>query len=284
MIDVEGLRFTYPGAPDETLRGLDFNVREGEVFGFLGPSGVGKSTTQRILTGVLGGWSGSVRVRGRRLQELGAGWRERIGVSFEYPNVYGRLTAAENLRFFASLYGGPTATPEELLEMVGLEDVADARVSTFSRGMKMRLNLCRAFLSRPELVFLDEPTSGQDPANARRVKDLVRRVGGEGKTVVLATHDMTAAAELCDRVAFLVDGRIPVIDSPRDLTLRAGRAVVRVEYREDASLARREFALEGLGDDPAFLDLLHSGRVEAIHTLEATLEDVFLEVTGRRLT
>jgi fluoroquinolone transport system ATP-binding protein len=282
-IEVEGLRFTYPGRAGETLRGIDFSVRAGEVFGFLGPSGAGKSTTQKILTGVLGGYRGRVRVLGAEIREHGPGLYERVGVGFELPNVYSRLTGLENLRFFASLYDGETVPPEELLASVGLEEAGGERVAEYSKGMKMRLNFCRALLNRPELLLLDEPTSGLDPGHAREMKRIIRERARGGVTVFLTTHDMGVAAEICDRVAFMVDGRIPLIDTPRALMVRQGSRTVRVEYREGGGLARREFPLDGIGDDAAFLSLLRERPIETIHTLDATLEEVFIAVTGQRL-
>jgi fluoroquinolone transport system ATP-binding protein len=287
MIAVLGLRFCYPGASEPALRGLDFEIRPGEIFGFLGPSGAGKSTTQAVLTGNLTGFSGSVRIMGSELSAHGRELYERIGVSFEFPNVYSRLTARENLAFFGSLYRSPATEPAELLDMVGLADRADTRVSELSKGMKMRLNLCRAFLNDPEVLFLDEPTSGQDPANARRIKDLLRQQRTRGRTVFLTTHDMTVASELCDRVAFIVDGRLSATGSPRALMIEHGSRVVRVETRPrgdpGAPLRSRDFELDGLGDRDGLAELLRESRVVTIHSQEATLEDVFLAVTGRRL-
>jgi fluoroquinolone transport system ATP-binding protein len=284
LIDVRSLRYTYPGAPTEALRGLDFGVREGEIFGFLGPSGSGKSTTQKVLTGLLSSHEGEVRVFDRPLAEHGRGYYDRIGVAFEVPNVYGNLTGRENLEFFASLHRTPTADPDELLGLVGLADAAGQRAASYSKGMLMRLNFCRALLTDPELLFLDEPTTGQDPENARRIKAIVRARRAAGATVFMTTHDMTVAAELCDRVAFLVDGRITLVDAPRDLMIRHGERRVRVEYRSAGRLERCEFDLDALGRDERFLALLRDGTIETIHTLDATLEDVFLEVTGRGLT
>ena len=284
MIDVESLHFTYPGASKEALHGLEFSVEKGEVFGFLGPSGAGKSTTQKILIGLSKGYSGSIRVFGADLEKQGRSYFERIGVGFEFPNVYTRLTARENLSFFAAMYSKTTADPMALLEEVGLADDADRRVAEFSKGMKMRLNLCRALINLPELLFLDEPTGGQDPTNSRRIRELVKARQQAGTTVFLTTHDMHVAAELCDRVAFIVDGQISLIDSPRALMLDHGQDTVRVEYDSSQNRQARDFALDGLGTNDDFIDLLRNQRIETIHTLEATLEDVFIDVTGRSLS
>jgi fluoroquinolone transport system ATP-binding protein len=150
--------------------------------------------------------------------------------------------------------------------------------------MQVRLNFCRAFLNRPRLVFLDEPTSGLDPVNARSMRDLILRRREEGATVMLTTHDMHAADTLCDRVAFIVDGRLELTDSPRNLRLRYGRRLVRIEARDGDELVTEELPLRGLGEQDRFKQLLAEERIETIHSQEATLEDVFIEATGRRLT
>lgn len=282
-ISVRDLAYTYPRGRRAAVDGISFDVRRGEILGFLGPSGAGKSTTQKVLTGLLQGWSGQAEVLGRDLRHWEAAGYEHIGVSFELPAHFQKLTALENLRFFASLYERPTADPTALLSAVGLADDAHTRVSAFSKGMQMRLNLVRALLHQPDLLFLDEPTSGLDPVNARAVKDLVDEQRSRGRTVFLTTHDMAAAEELCDRVAFIVDGRLARLDTPRDLKLEHGQRRVRVEYRVDNHLEREEFALAGLADDAAFHRLLREADIQTMHTTEASLDDVFIAVTGRSL-
>jgi fluoroquinolone transport system ATP-binding protein len=258
-------------------------VHRHEIFGFLGPSGAGKTTAQSVLIGLLGGYQGSVNVLGRDLGAWDRSYYRRIGVAFEAPNHYLKLTARENLQLFSGLYGGETEDADALLERVGLRQDADKRVGEFSKGMRGRLTLARALLHRPELLFLDEPTAGLDPVTARRIRQVIRDARNGGATVFLMTHDMVTADELCDRVAFLVGGQIAALDSPRSLRLAYGRKVVRIEAASDGRRLEREFPLVGLADDPAFLNLLRSGAVETIHTLETTLEDVFVQVTGRTL-
>ena len=284
MIDVSGLEYTYAGAERPALRGLDFAVDESEVFGFLGPSGSGKSTTQKVLIGLLDDYRGEVKLFGREVTDWGSDLYERIGVAAETPNLYRKLTGRENLELFASLYGGAEHDPIELLERVGLADAVDRRVGTYSKGMQMRLNFVRAIVHDPELVFLDEPTAGIDPGYARSMKSIVEDLQSAGTTVFLATHDMTVADQLCDRVAFIVDGRLPIVDAPRTLKIEYGEPTVRVEFRTDGVLDEREFPLTKLEESGEFRDLLRSGRVETIHTEEATLEDVFIEVTGEALS
>lgn len=284
IVTVENLSYTYAGAAEAALRGLDFDVEAGEVFGFLGPSGAGKSTTQKVLIGLLDDYTGEATLFGREVSAWGPDLYERIGVAAETPNLYRKLTGRENLELFASLYGGADRNPLTLLERVGIADAADRRVGTYSKGMEMRLNFVRALIHDPELVFLDEPTAGIDPGNARAVRGVIEELSTEGKTVFLTTHDMAVADQLCDRVAFMIDGRLPVISTPRELKLAHGQNTVRMEFRTDGVLQSRQFSLTDLANNEEFHTLLQQNQVETLHTEEATLEDVFIEVTGESLT
>ena len=283
MIEVNGLVFAYPSAKEPAVKDLEFSVEDGEIFGFLGPNGAGKSTTQKVLTGLLRNYSGKVRVLDREVRDWGSELYEQVGVGFELPVHYGRLTARENLRYFASLYQGETEDPDELLEQVDLLDQADVRVDRFSKGMRVRLSFVRSLLGRPRLLFLDEPTTGLDPVGARRVKDLILQHRSRGATVFLTTHNMATADELCDRVAFLADGHIALIDAPRELKVRYGEQRVRVEYRVRGKLEAHEFPLEGLPENAEFLAALREPSLETIHTQETSLERIFIRVTGREL-
>ncbi len=282
---VDDLTFTYPKSAQPAVRGMSFAVDEGEVFGFLGPSGAGKSTTQKILIGLLAGHGGNVAVWGKPPAEWKSAYYQRIGVSFELPNHYQKLTGLENLEFFASLYPGEKEDPMRLLERVGLAEHANLRVAKYSKGMQMRLVFIRALLHKPQLLFLDEPTSGMDPANARIVKDIIRELRADGRTIFLTTHDMATADQLCDRVAFVVDGKIAALDSPAEHKVRRSHRTVRVTYRTPAfdDLQYKDFAMDTLADDDAFATLVRARSVEAMHSQEASLEDVFIDITGRTL-
>jgi len=282
-IVVEDLHVRYHGGDRDAVDGISFEVRPGEILGLLGPNGAGKSTTQKVLTKLLRGHRGQAAVLGRDVREWDAGYYERIGVGFELPAHFSKLTARENLEAFASLYEGRVEDPQALLERVGLAGAADQRVGGFSKGMQMRLNLARALLNRPEVLFLDEPTSGLDPVGARQVRELIHAQAEAGRTVFLTTHDMGTVDALCDRVAFVLDGRIAALDTTRNLKLAHGTRVVTVEYHTSGHLRRQEFPVQGLGEDTAFLALLREGAVETIHTREASLDDVFIKVTGGRL-
>lgn len=285
MITVSDLTYTYPGAETETLHGLNFEVGNQEIFGFLGPSGAGKSTTQKILIGLLKGYQGTVQVMDQEISEWGDAFYETVGVSFEMPNHYLKLSARENLAYFRSLYRGETHDPMEILEWVDLHEDADKKVEEFSKGMKIRLNVARSILHQPKLLFLDEPTNGLDPVNARRIKDLVLELRSRGTTVFITTHDMMVADELCDRVAFITAGNIDVIDSPTALKKRYGKRELQVESRTgDAKPVVQHFPLDGLAQNEAFMQLLQSGaHLETVHSQETTLEKIFIEVTGQHL-
>lgn len=207
--------YTYPATEHPVLHGIHFQIKKGEIFGLLGPSGAGKSTAQQILIGKLKKNNGSARVLGQEIRSANAAFYERIGVAYEFPHFYNRFTALENLQHFRSLYRNQLTNPVALLKQVGLEDAAHKKVETFSKGMKMRLNYCRSVLNNPELLFLDEPTSGLDPVHADNLKQLIEARREAGATIVITTHNMQAAEQLCDRVAFMMNGQILFIDSPR---------------------------------------------------------------------
>lgn len=284
MIRVENLRFTYPNNTSPTLKGLNFEVKEGDVFGFLGPSGAGKSTTQNILTRLLRGWEGNIEVMGKSLGTWRQDYYNHVGVSFELPNHYTKLSARENLAYFRALYDKDTLSPETVMQWLGLEAHLDKPVSGFSKGMKNRLNLARSLLHQPKLWFLDEPTSGLDPVSAQRVRDLVAARKEQGVTTILTTHDMVTAQDLCDRVAFILDGEIAEIGPPAQLRQRFGERVIKVSYGDPKTPQYEDFALEGLGENPDFLRCLREHEVHTMHSQECSLADVFVKVTGRTLS
>lgn len=280
-IRVHDLAFTYPGRGRPAIEQMGFEVARGEVFGFLGPSGAGKTTTQRVLIGLLEGWTGEVEVLGRDRRSWGTDLYDRIGVAFELPVGYPRLTGREDLTHFANLHASDCRDVDELLESVGLSEVAHAPVGSYSKGMRVRLNLARALLHAPDILFADEPTAGLDPVNVGMVREQLLEQKRQGRTVLLTTHDMDTATAVCDRVAFIVEGHIVACDSPRAFRLAYARPELRVDYRTEAGVASARFPLGTT--PPELLDLLSSDRVETVHTSEATLGEVFAEVTGRRL-
>jgi fluoroquinolone transport system ATP-binding protein len=282
MIEVKNLYFTYKGSHEPAVKNLNFKVNSGEIFGFLGPSGAGKSTSQKILIGLLTGYEGEIRVFGKDLKNKNSSYYDHIGICFELPNHYLKLTAVENLKFFSSFYNVPVADPYELLKKVGLENDADKKVENFSKGMKMRLNFIRSLIHNPQLLFLDEPTSGLDPVNAKNIKDIILDLKKQGKTIFLTTHNMHDADELCDRVAFINEGEVKIIDSPYRLKLENGKRTVRLEYF-NGTANEKNFDMDTLGSNPEFLSIVQNYKLISIHSEEASLNDVFIKVTGTSL-
>ncbi|MGD9813221.1 MAG: ATP-binding cassette domain-containing protein [Bacilli bacterium] len=282
MFKIVNLRFSYPKAEKAAVNNISFEINKGEIFGFLGPSGAGKSTTQKILIKLLDNYQGQIFYDGKDLKTLGQSFYEDIGVSFEMPIHFSKLTAVENLSFFAKLYQNK-ADINDLLKKVGLYEDRNKKVGEFSKGMKVRLNFCRALLNNPKMLFLDEPTNGLDPANAMILKNMIKDFKKNGGTVFITSHIMSDIDQLCDRVAFIVDGQLKLIDTPRNLKLQHGKNIVKIEYLEDGVLASREFPLVDLGNNPDFNQVIKANQIQTIHSGETTLEDIFIRVTGVNL-
>lgn len=221
-------------------------------------------------------------VNGTECKHRGADFYESIGVDFEFSTLYEKLSAKENLQFFSSLYRRQTRSIPELLARVGLEHDADKRVSAYSKGMKSRLNFVKALLHDPELLFLDEPTSGLDPANSRLMKEMILEEKRRGKTILLTTHNMLDAAELCGRVAFIVGGKIFALDSPHNLIMSKGAAKVTYTWLDHGEQTA-SCPMDRLSEDKQLRALVAENRLRSIHSSEPTLNDIFMEITGRTL-
>jgi ABC-2 type transport system ATP-binding protein len=206
----------------KALVDLDLDISAGEIFGFLGPNGAGKTTTIRMLTGQLRPTSGAASVMGCDVVEAREALKPQIGVVFDSQNLYPRLSAGDNLKFYARLYRVKKARIGEVLAQVGLRERARDRVETYSNGMTQRLLIARALLHKPAVLFLDEPTRGLDPNVAREIRKLVADLAGEGMTVFLTTHYMEEADQLCHRVAIIDQGRIIALDTPSNLKKSEG--------------------------------------------------------------
>jgi fluoroquinolone transport system ATP-binding protein len=279
LFTVKNLTYRYPRNKEDTIKGLDFQVQDGEIFGLLGPSGVGKSTTQKIMVKLLADYRGEITYKGKPLQSYGKEFYQKIGVGFEMPVHFSKLTASENLAFFKKLYKSQADT-DALLKRLGLYEHRDKKVNEYSKGMKIRLNFVRALLNKPNVLFLDEPTIGLDPKNARIIKDMIREFKEEGGTVLLTTHLMNDVDELCDRVAFMAGGKIAETDTPKNLKLKYGKRLVEVEYQNGEAVRQDSFDLDNLGKNEAFLDILGKKRIITIHSKETSLDDIFIKVTG----
>lgn len=280
MIQVSNLSFSYTKSP--FISGMSFSVSKGEIFGFLGPSGAGKSTLQKILIGMRGPYQGSAMVNGIECKNCTKHFYENIGVDFEFSTMYEKLTAKENLNFFSSLYKKKPRPIEELLEMVGLEHDADKRVADYSKGMKSRLNFIKALLHDPLILCLDEPTSGLAPANSRMMKNMILAEKAKGQTILLTTHNMQDATELCDRVAFIVKGKICALDSPHNLIMSKGAANVTYTWLKNGEHSA-SCPLGHISSDERLKGLIAENRLQSIHSSEPTLNDIFMDITGRTL-
>ncbi len=263
------------------LDGITFSVAPGEIFGLLGHNGAGKTTTIRILVGRARPTSGSATVAGFDAVRQRNRFKPLINAVFEVPNLYERLTGAENLTLFADLYEVPRTRVGELLDRVGLSSEDGRRkVKTYSTGMKQRLLIARALVNRPRILFCDEPTRGLDPVAARELRTILTELAGEGTTIFLTTHDMDDADHLCERVAFISEGRIVALDHPRELKLRYGErtAAVLLDDRREETIR-----LDDAADAARLETWMREGRVLTMHSREGTLEDVFVELAGRPL-
>lgn len=280
MIRVKDLSFSYTRHP--FLENINFTVEKGEIFGFLGPSGAGKSTLQKILTGLITNYKGNAMVNGVECKNHDSNYYENIGVDFEFPSLYDKLTARQNLAFFGSLYSKNLRDIDELLKAVGLFQDGDKKVSDYSKGMKSRLNFIKALLHNPDILFLDEPTSGLDPSNSRVMKDIILEEKRKGKTIILTTHNMVDATELCDRVAFIVDGKLKALDTPHNLIMSKGAAKIKYTYMDEREEIR-ECYLNQTSEDIKLMELIKNNKLLSIHSLEPTLSDIFVEITGKGL-
>jgi len=281
MISVSHVFHDYEGKGNYAVEDVTFTLEQGYIFGFLGPSGAGKSTVQNIMTGLLPLQRGEVLYDGKSVKTLNHRFFNHIGVSFEHPNVHGKLTGYENLKYFAALFSVPTLEPMALLERVGLREAAHKKAEEYSKGMRQRLTFARALINRPDILFLDEPTGGLDPSTAAMIRELIREQKHRGAAVFLTTHNMELADTLCDTVAFIADGKIAAMDSPDALKLAYGKREVRVIYSKDGEPAQTSFDLD---DKQALVSFLAKENVIKLHSQEATLEEIFLKVTGKELS
>jgi ABC-2 type transport system ATP-binding protein len=274
-IVVTDLRKSYGSY--EAVRGIDFEIAAGEVFGLLGPNGAGKTTTVEILEGYRRRDAGSVSVLGEDPERAGIDWRQRIGVVLQSSAMYQNLTVAEHLRLFAGYYER-SRDPGEVIELVGLSEKRDARVRTLSGGQKRRLDLALGLVGDPEVLFLDEPTTGFDPAARRAAWEVIRSLRTLGKTILLTTHYLDEAEQLSDRVAVLREGTIVALGRPSELT--GASPPTEIRYRRDGeeivisthepTRVLHELTAQALAD----------GReLEGLSVRRPTLEEVYLALT-----
>ncbi len=262
------------------LKNLTFNIKEGEVFGFLGPSGAGKTTTIKLLTSQLTPTSGEVKVFG---QDVYANKKEifkSIGILSDTSGMYDRLSVLDNLMLFANIYGVPKKDVLEVLELVGMTEDIKKEAKKLSKGMKQRLMIARAVLHKPKLLFLDEPTSSLDPGTTLEIHKLLKKLNKEGSTIFLTTHNMIEADKLCDRVAFLNAGEIVDVGNPEALKLKYTNENIKVILKDKNEEIMIKNNSEGASKIKAWIE---QGKLLAIHSMEPSLEKIFLNLTGREL-
>lgn len=252
------------------LQGCDFSVRKGEIFGFLGPSGAGKTTTIKLLTGQLKSDGGDIQILGEK--PFSSKTKSRIGIMSDNSGLYEKMSVYDNLLLFAKIYDIDKSCIEKVLEEVDLLDAKKQLVSQLSKGMKQRLIFARTIIHSPSLLFLDEPTANLDPSTANEVREIIKKLNAKGTTVFLTTHNMEEADEMCHRVAFLNHGHIIESGHPEDLKLKYSKKQIRMKTsQEDYTIPL----------DPKLLkqELEHIDELLMIHSIEPTLKEVFLTLT-----
>ena len=307
-IDVSNLKKTYSGRPPvEAVRGIDLKVAVGECFGVLGPNGAGKTTTIEILEGLLPATSGDVSILGYRWEKDSQAIKERIGVSLQETQMSERLSVLETLRLFRSFFGSGIS-PEEAMKIVSLEEKADSWVKKLSGGQKQRLAVACSLVGNPELLFLDEPTTGLDPGSRRQLWEIIHGFRKQGRTILLTTHYMEEAERLCDRVAIIDQGQIIALGTPRELIASLGAEhIIELSFENDdlpdsaddwmtglphvqgVTVEQQVVSLTVSEIHAALPELLkqleqRGNTLKTLTTRHASLEDVFVQKTGRHLS
>ena len=281
MIKVSNVSFSY--TDKEFFKNVSFEVNDGEILGFLGPSGSGKTTLQKLLMGLISNFTGEILVNNISSKNADSNFYSKIGVDFEFSTLYEKLNAKENLKLFSSFYPKYNLRDiDELIEEIGLNEKKDLKVSEYSKGMRSRLNFIKCLVHNPDTLFLDEPTSGLDPVNSHQMKEMILREKSKGKSIIITTHDMHLAREICDRVVFIFNGKILLIDSPNNIMMEKGARTVKFSYY-DGEIKEEECLLSQLNKNCLFNQVLKDGSLKSIHSSEPNLEDVFIELTGSHL-
>ncbi len=282
VISVEKITYSYNKKP--AVDSISFYIEEGKILGFLGPNGAGKTTTLKLLTGQLVPQGGKISILGiEMLAKKKEKIQAQIGVCFEEKNLYEDMSASENLKFFASLFGIKKFNPQELLEKVGLSSEGKDKVANFSKGMKQRLMVARTLVNSPKVLFLDEPTDGLDPVSSEAIRKVILEEKRKGVTIFLTTHDMIEADKLSNRVAFINEGKIVALDTPDNLKHQYGKRILKIRYPQNNELKEEKLSLESKETGNRIKEILSSYNVRDMHTEEATLEDIFIQLTGRKL-
>ncbi|GGE82674.1 ABC transporter ATP-binding protein [Priestia taiwanensis] len=263
----------------QAINDISFNIQRGEIFGFLGPSGSGKTTTVKILTSQVKHSSGNISIFGQNVTSWKKESMKEIGILTDNSALYERLTVYDNLKLYCDLYDVNNTRIDEVLQDVNLFEEKRTAVNKLSKGMKQRVLLARAILHKPALLFLDEPTSALDPVNRQKMHDVLRQLNEEGTTIFLTTHDMSEAEVLCDRVAFLHNGKIAALDTPENLRLQYAENTIEITLTNK----EKEIITKDEAGAKHIFDKLNRGEILTIHSKEPNLGDIFIQLTGRGL-
>ncbi len=281
-ITVENLSYHY--GQFKAVDDISFTVQQGEILGFLGPNGAGKTTALKMLTGQLVPRQGRALLLGHDVVKETAKVRSMIGVCFEQTNLYEQMSALDNLTLFAELFNVNHFDGYALLKRVGLSGREKDKVSGYSKGMKQRLMVARSIVNSPRIIFMDEPTAGLDPVSSESIGNIILEEQSRGATIFLTTHDMWEADKLCQRVAFMNQGKIAALDSPHNLKQRHGkRKLVAEVINNQGLLDKREIEMDTGNTAQQMETLFSHQKVVTLHSAEATLEDIFIQITGQRL-
>jgi ABC-2 type transport system ATP-binding protein len=265
----------------EAVKSISFSIKKGTIFGLLGPNGAGKSTTIKILTCQFPPTSGTAYIGGLNTVVDALEIKKKIGVVFESQNLYEELSVYENLNFFRRLYNSPKERISEVLKAVGIERYQENKVKTLSKGMKQKIMISRALLNDPEVLFLDEPGSGLDTRSAREIRQMILGLKEQGKTILITTHNMEEADFLCDCLAIIHKGSIIAMDTPANLKKRYGEDVLMIKTVKGDIY---ESPLNTKASSDIFEKLSENNQISLVHSKEATIEDVFIKLTGEKLT
>ncbi len=267
-------------AERRVLNGIDLNVKKGEIFGLLGPSGAGKTTLIKILTGQLEQSGGECEILGKKADSLTVSDRKKIGVMMDDKGLYGRLSVYDNMKFYSDIYGTPKSEIDGILKGTGLIEAKKTPVSKLSKGMKNRLSLARAMMNKAEIIFLDEPTSGLDPVTTKQIHKILLEAKNSGTTVFLTTHNMYEAQNICDRISLLSGGKIIEEGAPKEICEKyddRGKLEITLTDGENVSLKN------GSSSAQTVKDYLEKNMIKSIHSTEPDLETVFIKLTGKGL-
>lgn len=282
MIEIKQVSKTF--ADKKVVNNITFKVNEGDIFGFLGPNGAGKTTTIKMIIGLLEPTSGEIFINGKHNVKNKNDIYSDIGVVFELPNLYMKATIQKNLEMFSKIYQLPSSRVNEVMEDLQLIDKKNMKVEKLSKGWKQRVLIARALLHKPKVLILDEPTSGLDPNTVTLIRDYIKKLNSEGTTIIISTHDMNEADELCNIVGIIDYGEFKAIGSPAELKSAYQKNEIIIEYEENGSVARKSLDIDDAKTKELISKLNDEDRLISTNRQVISLADVFYELTGGQLS